>query len=69
MTQSRIPHAAAMVLSYELDEWVQSPAECGWYFSTSAGRLIAEELDDEGKIKATYSVALADIPFTKHDTN
>lgn len=68
MTKSRIAHPAAVVLAYELDEWEQRPAECGWHFSVAGGRLIAEMLNDDGHITATYSVRLADIPFT-HNTN
>lgn len=68
MTQNNEVHPAAEALSYELGEWDQSPVECGWYFTATNSRLIAEKLDDDGYITATYSVALADIPFT-HNTN
>ena len=69
MTQNKLGHPAAEALSYELDIWEQRTDESRWYFSTVDGRLTAEEFDDEDNHIATYSVALADIPFTKHNTN
>lgn len=66
MAKNKPIHPAAKALAYELDEWLQSPEDSGWYFGTVDGRLTATELDAYGNIAATYSVALADIPFTKN---
>ena len=69
MAQNKPIHPAAKALSYGLDDWEQRSDVSGWYFTTVGGRLTAQELDYDGSVLTTYSVDLADIPFTKHDTN
>ena len=65
MTQHHTVHPAAEALSLELDEWDQYPEDSGWYFTTVGGRLCAEQYHRDGSVIATYSVDLADIPFTQ----
>ena len=69
MTQHHTAHPAAEALSIELEEWEQYPEDAGWYFTTIDGRLTAEKYGEDGGVIATYSVDLADIPFTENKEN
>lgn len=66
MDQHNTVHPAAEALSYGLDDWDQHTEECRWYFTTVDGRLTAQELDYDGSVLTTYSVDLAEIPFTEN---
>ena len=65
MTQHHTVHPAAEALSLELDNWDQHPKDAGWFFTTVDGRLTAQEIAWDGDVIATYSVDLAEIPFTQ----